>query len=119
MASVPGSGQLSVANTNRDGTGTLVDIFTAGDNGSLIQRVEVIATGTTTAGVIRLFVYDGTNNRLYDEILVTAITPSTTVEVFSANINPSPALPLKNTWKLKASTHNAETFNVLAIGINL
>jgi uncharacterized membrane protein len=82
FASTPAAGallaQLSVANTNRDGTGTLVDILTAAAAGTRVDALEIVAAGTTTAGVVRLFLYDGTNNRLFKEILVDAVTPSTT-----------------------------------------
>ena len=105
-------GQVSVANTNRDGTGTLATILTAGSNGTRIDDIKIQATGTTTAGAVRLFLHDGTNARLYDEILVPAITPSTTVEAFSAMlVNLGIVLP--SGWSLRASTNNAETFNVI------
>jgi hypothetical protein len=105
-------GQVSTANTARDGTGTLATIFTAGSSGSRIDDIKIQATGTTTAGAVRLFLHDGTNARLYDEILVPAITPSTTVEAFSATLV-NQAIVLPNGWSLRASTNNAETFNVL------
>jgi hypothetical protein len=109
-------GQVSTANTARDGTGTLATIFTAGitagSSGSRIDDIKIQATGTTTAGAVRLFLHDGTNARLYDEILVPAITPSTTVEAFSAMLV-NQAIVLPNGWSLRASTNNAETFNVI------
>src|SRR5262249_27101643 len=46
-------GQVSAANTNRDGTGTLVDIVSAGALGSRLDQIEVVAIATTTAGVVR------------------------------------------------------------------
>jgi hypothetical protein len=123
MASTPsyigtpkiGVAQISTANTNRDGTGTIGTVFTAGSSGSRIERVVVVAPGTTTAGVIRLFIHDGTNYRLYREILVTAITPSTTIEVYRAELVLNDFI-LPNGYSLRASTHNAETFNVEAFG---
>jgi hypothetical protein len=103
--------QVSVANTARNGTGTIVTVFTAGASGSRIDDIYITATGTTTAGVVRLFLNDGTNTYLFQEILVTAITPSTTVQVFqSVQLNLS--LILANGWSLRASTNNAETFNI-------
>jgi hypothetical protein len=105
-------GQVSVANTARDGTGTLATILTAGSNGTRIDDIKVQSTGTTTAGVVRLFLHDGTNARLLDEILVPAITPSTTVEAFSASLL-NQAIVIPSGWSLRASTNNAETFNVL------
>lgn len=107
-----GQGQISVANTNRNGTGTLVTIFTGATNGSRVDDIYIVATGTTTAGVVRLFISDGSNIRLWQEILVTAITPSTTVAVWSYTLL-NQALLLENGWSLQAATNNAETFNVI------
>jgi hypothetical protein len=104
--------QVTTANTARDGTGTLATVFTAGASGSRIDDILIIATGTTTAGVVRLFLHDGTNARLWKEVLVSAITPSTTLSPFSSALN-SQALVLASGWSLRASTNNAETFNVL------
>lgn len=104
-------GQVSASNTNRDGTGTLVTIFTAGSSGSRIDDIYITAAGTVTAGVVRLFLNDGTNTRLWQEILVSATTPSTTVAVWSAALlNQSLILPTG--YSLRASTNNAETFNI-------
>lgn len=108
---------LSAANTNRDGTGTIADLVSAVTAGSRVDSVRVQAIGTTTAGVIRLFLYDGTNTYLIREILVPAVAPSTTVEAWSAEITFPGGLVLKNNnWKLRASTHNAENFRIFAQG---
>lgn len=104
--------QVSVANTNRNGTGTIVTVFTAGSSGSRIDDISIDATGTTTAGVVRLFINDGTTSYLWQEILVPAITPSTTVPVFSATLL-NQSLLIQNGWSLRASTNNAETFNII------
>ena len=105
-------GQVSTANTARDGTGTLATIFTAGSSGSRIDDIKIQATGTTTAGVVRLFLHDGTNARLFAEILVSAVTPSTTVEAWSATLL-NQAIVIPSGWSLRASTNNAETFNLI------
>lgn len=122
-ASTPkcGIGQISTANTNRDGTGTIGTIFTAGASGSRIDAISLKAVGTTTAGMVRLFIHDGTNARLLTELPVTAITPSATLPAWEAQLNTnsmSQVLPilLQSGHSLRASTHNAETFNVIAIG---
>jgi hypothetical protein len=102
---------VSVANTARNGTGTIVTVFTAGASGSRIDDIYITATGTATAGVVRLFLNDGTNTYLWKENLVTATTPSTTVAVFQAVLL-NQALVLQSGWSLRASTNNAETFNI-------
>lgn len=109
--------QVSAANTNRDGTGTVVTVIAGATGGRRITRVIVQAVGTTTAGMVRLYLYDGTNTRLFREVSVTAITPSGTVQAFRAEVVMPPefALP-SSSWELRASTHNAETFNVIPLG---
>lgn len=109
-------GQVSVANSALDGTGTVATIATAGANGSLIQLVRVQAIVTTTVGMVRLFLNDGTNTRLYKEIAVTAVTPSVSAKAFEAEFEPSEPLVLQTGWSLRASTHNAETFNIHVSG---
>ena len=105
--------QISTANTNRDGTGTLGTLISAAATGTRVDDIDICATVTTTAGVIRMFVSDGTNHRLVREILVPAITPSTTVEAFRFTLR-NLAIILKSGWSLRFSTHNAEAFNVVA-----
>lgn len=112
-------GALSAANTNRDGSGTIVTIWTAGANGSRIDHIDIAASGTTTAGVIRLYIHDGSTSYLWREILVTAVTPSTSIAVWSSQVDcsqPQNVLVLPSGYSLRASTHNAETFKVFAIG---
>ena len=119
-APVIGIGAISTANTNRDGSGTIVDILTGATNGTRISKITVNATVTTTAGMVRLFIYDGSTYFLYREILVPAITVSASVAGFSyvLELLGERALILPNNWKLSASTHNAHTFHVAAEGGN-
>lgn len=76
------AGPLKTANTAKDGTGTVLTIFTAGANGSFIQAVRFRAAGTNTATVARIFINNGgvnstlANNILVDEITLTGTTLS-------------------------------------------
>lgn len=107
---------ISTANANRDGTGTLGSVITGATDGTRIHKITVKAIGTTTAGMIRLFIYDGVDTRLWKEIPVTAITPSASVEAFESVVEllGERALFLPSTWVLKAGTHNAEAFHIVA-----
>lgn len=105
---------ITTANTNRDGTGTIGTIFTAGTNGSTIERVDVTATGSTTAGVVRLYVHNGSTVFLWKELLVGAITPSVSVSVYMRTVRERLYLP--TTYSLRASTQIGESFNVEAVG---
>lgn len=105
---------VSAANANRDGTGTIADVLVAGASGSRIDSVRIKGIGTTTAGMVRLFVNNGVNAFLIKEILVDAIVASGTVAAFDSVVSLNVAIP--NGSKLGASTQNAESFHVTAFG---
>lgn len=110
------SAALSTADTARTGTPTnVVTVFTAGSSGSRIDEVNVVATATTTAGVVRLWIFNGTTYFLLQEIMVSAITPSTTQPVFSSTLTYN-NLMLPSGHSLRATTNNSETFAVTAFG---
>ena len=116
-----GIGKISTANTNRDGTGTIGTILTAGASGSRVDAIAVKATGTTTAGTVRLFIHDGVNARLLTELPVVAVTPSATIPTWEVQLNASTMaqlLPfaLPTGYSLQASTEKAETFNLITFG---
>lgn len=127
MASTPafastarvGSAQVSAANTGRDGSGTIVDVLTGVAAGTRVFEVVVQATVTTTAGMVRLYYYDGTNTRLLDEITVTAVTVGASTPAFRASRRYDNLVLAGSTHKLQASTHNAEAINVIALAADL
>ena len=114
-----GMGQVSVANTNRDGTtGTYITLVTAAPSGTRVAEIVTQATVTTTAGMVRLFLTDGSTTRMFDEISISAATVSASVKgnrVSTLYTN----LVLPSGWSMKASTHNAEAINVFALGADL
>jgi hypothetical protein len=114
-----GVAAVSAANTGRDGTGTIVDLLTGVAAGTKILEVRVQATVTTTAGMVRIFYYNGTTSFLIDEIPVTAITGSASVAEFEAVRTYSNLILAAATHKIQASTHNAENFTVLVSGGDL
>jgi len=109
---------ISTAVTTRTltGVGSAVLAYTAGSNGTRVDSITICATATTTVGVIRFWYYIGSGNALlWQEVLVTALTPSTTVAVFMYEFNPSNwILPTGST--LYVSPHNAEAFNIIVRG---
>lgn len=69
FASVPrlGVAAVSVANTNRDGTGTIADVLVGVAAGTRIERVVLEATGNPADSVVTLFIHNGTSYFLFDE----------------------------------------------------
>ena len=101
---------FATANTNLDGTGTLGDIITGSSEGTHIQHVKIKAEGSTTAGMIRLFIYNLTTTLLIKEFLVAAITPAATVMSWEVEWLPTKTLILASGEILRVSTEQAETF---------
>jgi hypothetical protein len=109
-------GVLSAANANRNGSGTIVNLFNAAALvGSRIERLVVTATGTTTVGMIRFYIHDGVNTDIRLEASVTAITPSATLQAFRYEIS-NLGWILAPGKSLRASTDRAEEFRVIVEG---
>ena len=125
FSNIPNIGRARISgvaalNTSRDGSGTaetnIFNCFTAGDNGSRIDRVIVNAAGTlaaSTAGMVRFFISgsDGSNKRLWREWAVTAVTPSASAVGYT-NYTTSKidgGLALKSGEKLWVSSHIADS----------
>jgi hypothetical protein len=115
-ASTPkfGSATLTTADTSLTAPTTVGTIVTAGASGTRIDYIEIQGVATTVAGLINLFVFDGTNYILWNQVPVIAITSSTTAPAFAAllssnnNSNIMP-LTLPTGYSLRATTSVAQT----------
>lgn len=128
FASTPvvGAALLGAAETDLLAPAQSSTILTAGASGTKIEEVVVQAAktatliATTVAGQVYLFVHDGSAYHLYDTVLVTAVTASTTVAPFRL------ARQYLNLWlptgySLRASQSiagNASVLKVHAFGAN-
>ena len=90
---------LITQNQVYEGTGTVATVFTAGASGSYIQRVRFKASGSTTATVARLYINNGSsnttasNNLLFDEITLAAVTGVQTAATTTYELPMNIALP--------------------------
>lgn len=111
---------IATANANLDGTGTIGTVLTAASNGTLIESVVIKAQVTTTKGMIRLFINNpGVVTRLLMEVPVPVVTKSSTAHSFSRRIDfGGKGFALKPGWILGASTEIAQSFNVIAEGLD-
>jgi hypothetical protein len=125
-ASTPvfGSVNLTAADTSLTAPVTIGSILTAGASGTRIDYIEIQGVATTVAGLVNLFVYDGTNYILWQQVPVQAVTSSTTAPAFTvalssngnANIMP---LNLPTGYSLRAAISVAQTcLRITAYGGN-
>ena len=81
-----GIGSITTLNNTFDmTTGTSASLFVAGTSGSYVNKIRVKPSGSTSATVLRFFLNNGlattngTNNSLYAELSMPAITLSPTL----------------------------------------
>jgi hypothetical protein len=114
-----GSALLGTAETNLQVPTTSVVVITAGANGTKIEEIDVQASATTlvattVAGLVYLFLYDGTTYHLFDTMTINANTGSATVAGVRVR-NVYSNLILKTGWSLRASQSIAGNANLLKI----
>jgi hypothetical protein len=77
-----GVASLSAANTAIDGTGTITTLLTGVAAGTRILEIATQSSATSAAALVNVFVSSdgGTTWKLFDQISISAATPSTTVK---------------------------------------
>jgi hypothetical protein len=113
---------LSTANTATDGTGTINDLIVGASAGTRILSVNVQGTATTVAALVNLFLWDGTQWDLFDQVTISATTGSNTtkgyrlVTAYTDLVLPSASYKLGATISVAPSTG---TVRVAAFGGDL
>jgi hypothetical protein len=111
---------VTAATTDRTGATTtnLVELLTAGTDGTKITQIGAKVAGTNAAVLVLIFITDtaGANPKLFDEFLLIPITPSTTL-ASARLVIPYSDLQLKSGQKIFVGTSVAITggVNVFAI----
>jgi len=109
--------QINTANTNTDGTGTISNIIKGTQNGVMVKNIFIKALSSTTNGMVRIFVQNDLRTviQLLYEIEIPAITQAAIRPTFEATVPIN--FTLQNGYTLMASTQNAESFNIIAEGM--
>lgn len=97
------AGSLTTGNLNRDGTGAIVVIFTAGANGSKINEITVKATAQPADSTVVFYLYDGTTFWVYDEWDIGAPAAGSATVASYRETRTYTNLVLMTTWSLRAS----------------
>ena len=103
------------ARTVISGTTGLTQVTANSTNGTRIDAVKVVAQGTSVATIIDLWINDGTNSYLYDEIVLSAVTANTTT-ASATNTIAYTTLVLPATYRLFTSQQVSSNVTVMAFG---
>jgi hypothetical protein len=106
---------LSTANTATDGTGTINDLIVGAAAGTRILSVNVQGTATTVAALVNLFLYDGTQWDLFDQVTISATTGSNTVKGYRLVTAYTDLVLPSATWKLGATITVAPTTGTVRV----
>lgn len=115
-------GTVTTANTAKDGTGTVVPIFTAGANGSRVDYVKVRALGTNVATVMRFFINNGltnataANNSLIMERTIALTTLNEAAELADTIVQLDISIPAGYVLNVTIGTTVAAGLQVTAFG---
>jgi hypothetical protein len=93
----------AIADTNWVTPVHVTTLGSAGSNGTKITQVDVIDAGTESAGLVNLFLFDGTLYHLHESVTIAAATPSTTVAVIKQPLYYD-NLVLPSGWSLVCTT---------------
>lgn len=121
FATTPRIGAVSIATADSSYTaptnvGTLITGVAAGTR---ISEIVVKCAATSSAAIVRIFLYDGSAYWLFDEITIAAATGSATVQqtrvssVYNNLILPSAS------WSIRVTTSVSQTTHVTALGADL
>ena len=102
---------------NITGTTGLTQLTPTSTNGKRVDWIRVQGKGTSSAGLVFVWLYDGTTSTVIDEIVLSAITGSTTLAAVKVDTNYSAAgFNLPPTYQLYISISVAQDVNVYAFG---
>jgi len=109
-----GSATLTTADTSLTAPTTVGTIVSAGASGTRIDYIEVIGVATTVASLVNLFIFDGTNYILWNQVPIQAVTSSTTAPTYVANLSSNSnsnvmPLTLPTGYSLRATTSVTQT----------
>jgi len=94
---------LSSSNTATDGTGTITDLITGVSAGTRVLSINVQGTATTVAALVNIFLWDGTQWDLFDQITISATTGSNTAKAYRLVTAYTDLVLPSASWKLGAT----------------
>ena len=106
---------LSTANTATDGTGTIGDLLVGVAAGTRVLSVNVQGTVQTASALVNLFLWDGTQWDLFDQITISATTGSNTAKAYRLVTAYTDLVLPSASWKLGATITVAPTSGTVRV----
>jgi hypothetical protein len=94
-------------------------VITGAASGTRIAEIVVKCAATSTAALVRIFLHDGTNYYLFDEIAIAAATSSASVATTRVSTSYNNLVLPSSSWTVRATTTVAQATAVTALGADL
>ena len=104
----------STQDTSNTAPSHVTSLGSAGANGTKITQIDIIPTATVVAGIVNVFVYDGTTYHLHEPVTIAAATVSATTAPVKATYYYD-NLVLPNGWSLAVSNTKASDVSIIEV----
>lgn len=121
FATTPRIGAVSIATADSSYTAptNVGTVLTGVAAGTRVNEICVKCAATSAAAVVRIFLYDGTTYWLFDELVVGAITGSSTLSQFRVNKTYDNLVLPSASWSVRVTTSVSQATHVTAFGADL
>lgn len=122
FAATPRISSVSIATAESSYTaptnvGTLI---TGASTGTRVVEIVVKMAAASSAALVRVFLFDGTNYWLFDEISISAVaSPGVSTVTNRANVLYSNLVLPSASWSVRVTTSVSQTTHVTALGADL
>ena len=121
FAVTPRIGAVSIATADSSYTSptNFATLISGVSTGTRVSEIVVKNAATSAAAIVRIFLHDGTSYYLYDEIVVSAATGSSTVAQNRVTTSYSNLVLPSASWSIRVSTSVSQTTHVIAFVADL
>lgn len=121
FAATPRIGAVSIATadssyTSPTNVGTLI---TGASSGTRINEIVIKNAASSSAAVVRIFLFDGSTYWLFDEVAIAAASGSSTVLQFRTRLTYDNLVLPSTSWSIRVTTSVSQATHVTAFGADL
>lgn len=114
-----GSVAISTAETSLTAPTSFGTLITGVTAGTRVAEIVVKCAATSSAALVRVFLFDGTNYFLFDEIVVAAATSSNTAATTRVSATYANLILPSSSWSVRVTTTIAQATHVTALAADL
>lgn len=121
FAATPRIGAVSIATADSSYTAptNVGTVITGASTGTRIAEIVVKCAATSSAAIVRFFLYDGSTYWLFDEVTIAAATGSSTVQQTRVSTSYNNLILPSASWSVRVTTSVSQTTHVTALGADL